>query len=240
MDDTFSSVWALYPDEDAPPRSGADLREQEALAEVKRALDARPRLRPSRAALDAVFLAAEKPRSAGPRADRGPRPRMRNRRIPLYSLTGAAFAFLIALSIGVWRLAPEAGLSPAASTPHLAAPEAPPAAELAAAPAPRAEQTAPAAPARPQPAAPEAAARLAAARPAEASVRPATAEEARQALEAGGYDWDEADEVYHLHRRVELLEARSAEAAWDEEDLMPAPPSGRNLPLVQPASMRQF
>ena len=241
MDKKLHILHHLYAEEQDPDALHRLLRDDEplrqehaALADVKRRLDRRPRHRPDAAVIDRVIAAAGRKREA--RMDRAPaRPGRR-----LFGLVGAACTLLVLAVIGV-QLLSTGGIStevaeqeavrlaerdvPSATQNEAAAPsaealereavqdQAPPSEgraseRLASASSGRAAPPEEAPTSVQDEGAVEApAAKRAAVRP----VQPAPLVMA--STEVG---WDAADEVRRLHRRIELVQARSRGLAWDD------------------------
>lgn len=225
---------------------------------VKHALDARPSARPSPATLDVVLAAADAAAtgSAPPNRARADRPARRRRAGWWLRTSVAVCTVVLAAAVAVWQFG--GGTLTDSAMPTTADMEEAPAGEhvfaeeRAAAPARAAEaepepmeaasvpsgeraafaEASPApAPDETEPATggdqPALALSAAPARVADTQAEPA----ADRATEAALPDWDVGGRLVQVHRSIELLEARSDEAIWDEPtvslDVFPAPAASR-------------
>ncbi len=239
MDETLRIVHHLY-GEDTDP---ADLRrlledealrqEYEALSEVKFHLDHRKRARPDAQVIDRIVAAAATPQHrATPhqRHDRAARPGRATRRFRAIGAVSAVLAVVLAVGIG---LDPFQSFIPGASQTD-AVMEAPAAAENAEALEIRVsseEALATAGARQPE------SLRLVESRAVQPNT-PALAERAKRedAFLDDARDeitvpsWDETDELLRVHRRIEMIRARSLDLTWDEAavislDSLPTEPS---------------
>ncbi len=229
MDETLRIVHHLY-GEDADP---ADLRrlledealreEYEALSEVKFHLDHRKRARPDAQVIDRIVAAAATPQhSATPhkRHDRAARPGRATRRFRAIGAVSAVLAVVLAVGIGLDQFQ---SFIPNASQTDTAM-EAPAAAEDAEALEIQAlSEDAPATagtrqPESLRPGESRALRPNAPALPALAEREAAFLDDARD--EATVPSWDEADELLRVHRRIEMIRARSLDLTWDEAAVM--------------------
>lgn len=220
MDDQLRHILQHLYDEDPPVPVEELLRDEDLRAEyesmraVKAHLDQRPPRRPSAETVDHVVAAASAAsRPSGVRARRERRPQKRaffQRR----AVQALAVTLVFLVSMGVLFTQIDGGWSSGDQE------------ETMADQAPRSmdEQKASSG------AAPPAASRTAAASadasaPEEAEVDPESPFKARVGLAASqpppdAPAWDESEAVQRLHRRIELLEARSPETAWDDPAVM--------------------
>ena len=241
--------------------------EYAALSETKRLLDGRHRARPDPLVIDRIVAAATTPRAGvipGKRKDRSARPGARR-----YRLAGAlsgVLALALVVSIGLNQYFFQ-GLEQASPAPEPADFDVPAEAEavmpeaadeagaVALAPAPQRELEEKLATAQPATEEPGPARRLemadavfdTLAQPgfvegaAVAGVPTTTGAGARDAEAAPA--WDEADDLMRVHRRLEMLRARSRELIWDESavmslDSLPAQPA-EALPGLEAAGKKQ-
>jgi hypothetical protein len=202
-----------------------DLRaEYEALRAVKEQLDERPPKRPPAEVVDRVVAAAS---TAAPqhrsRTDRPPKARSASRRRTAQTALAVTLVLLISVALlftqldGGWSTVGGEEVSFSTSSDQVLADRSPQS---------TAEEAAPPA-AAPAPSSAPGARALASAdsvapdadgdeeSPFKARVGLAASQEAPEAPA-----WDESDVVQRLHRRIELLEARSAETAWDDPAVM--------------------
>ncbi len=222
MDEQLHIVHHLY-GEDTDP---ADLRrlledealraEYEALSEVKFYLDHRQGARPDPKVIDRIVAAAAMPqRGATPRQDRAARPGRAIRRFRTVGAVSAVLAVLLVIGIG---LDPFQSFAPSASQTE-AVRQAPAAAgelEALSEEAPGIAGTGQPPSMRPEP---NRAARLAPQPPpAPAKLEAAFLGDARD--EAPVPSWDETDELLRVHRRMEMIRARSLDLIWDEAAVM--------------------
>ncbi len=229
MDEMLRIVHHLYGEEADP----ADLRrlledealrqEYEALSEVKFHLDHRKRARPDAQVIDRIVAAAATPQhSATPhqRHDRAARPGRATRRFRAIGAVSAVLAVVLAVGIGLDQLQ---SFIPSASQTG-AVMEAPAAAEDAEALEIRAvPEEAPATAGTRQPES----LRLEQSRAVQpnALALPARAEREDAFLddilvgevkEEAVPSWDDADDLLRVHRRIEMIRARSLDLTWDE------------------------
>jgi hypothetical protein len=196
-----------------------DLRaEFESLREVKQHLDQRPPKRPPAEVVDQVVAASASSRSSNVRTrrDRAPKQRAFFRRRPVQAL---AVTLVVLVGVGVLFTQIDGGEDMLSSPP-------PDQAMFDRPPRSSAEEAAPPA-AAPTPAPSAGAQSLAAADSAapEAEAESESPFKARVGLAASqdapdAPTWDESDAVQRLHRRIEMLEARSQETAWDDPAVM--------------------
>lgn len=231
MDPKLHIVHHLY-GEDADPgalrrllEDDALREEYEALREIKFHLDHRKRTRPDPQVIDRIVAAAAVPQrgAASPkRRDRAARPGLAIRRFRLVGAVSAVLAVVLVVGIGLDQFqvfTPDARQADAVMEAPAAAMDAPAAANE--------EAATEGFDAREAPAVGSAGAlRLDEAR----SVQPLTASPAPPEREAVLLDddvaeealpsWDEADELLRVHRRIEMIRARSLDLAWDESAVM--------------------
>lgn len=222
MDEQLQIVHHLY-GEDTDP---ADLRrlledealreEYEALSEVKFYLDHRQSARPDPKVIDRIVAAAAVPqRSAMPRKDRAARPRQALWRFRTVGAVSAVLAVLLVIGIG---LAQFQSFAPS-SFQDEAMRQAPAAAE-------EAEALSEEAPVIADTAQPSSM-RLELNRGARRADEPPPAPVEREAAflddardVASVPSWDDADELLRVHRRMEMIRARSLDLTWDEAAVM--------------------
>ncbi len=244
MDETLRIVHHLYGEDTDPAdlrrllEDEALRQEYEALSEVKFHLDHRKRARPDAQVIDRIVAAAATPqRSATPhqRHDRAARPGRATRRFRAIGAVSAVLAVVLAVGIG---LDPFQSFIPNASQTDTVM-EAPAVVEDAEAleihalrmEAPAAAEDAEALEIR---VSPEEALATAGARQPESlrlvesrAVQPNTPALAERAEredaflddardEASVPSWDETDELLRVHRRIEMIRARSLDLTWDE------------------------
>ena len=228
MDEKLHIVHHLYGEDTDPAElrrllEDEALREEyEALSEVKFHLDHRKRARPDAQVIDRIVAAAAPPQrgaTARKRRDRAAHPGRTPRRFRAIGAVSAVLAVVLAVGIGLDQFQ---SFIPSASD---AAMEAPAAEEVEAfsGDAPATAGTRPPEPLRLE--------ERRAARPDAPAAHETgflddnVAGEANEALPS----WDEADELLRVHRRIEMLRARSPDLAWDESavislDSMPTEP----------------
>lgn len=177
--------------------------EYQALSEVKFRLDHRKRLRPDSQAIDQIMLAAgDDSTSLGPRQDRAARPRQAANWYRMAGVVASVFSIMVVAAI-VWIQIQEGQLDPTAlettaekkelSSTH---------SDEVNSPVLRERAFASSADTRAEP---------------RATVPIEVAEE----LESDTIpSWDDAERVLELHRRMQLLQARSNEFEWDESAVM--------------------
>ena len=222
MDEQLHIVHHLY-GEDTDP---ADLRrlledealrqEYEALSEVKFYLDHRQGARPDPKVIDRIVAAAAMPqRGATPRQDRAARPGRAIRRFRTVGAVSAVLAVLLVIGIGLDQFqsfAPSSFQTEAVRQAPAAAGEL----EALSEEAPGIAGTGQPPSMRPEP---NRAARLAPQPPpAPAKLEAAFLGDARD--EAPVPSWDETDELLRVHRRMEMIRARSLDLIWDEAAVM--------------------
>ena len=248
MDKRYHIVRHLY-DEGDPPELPSLLedealrKEYQALSEVKLLLDQRGSARPDPEVLDRIMAAAAA--SPAPSSDRQATP-LRLVRFRTVGAMAAMVALLLAVGL-VWR---QGGFNPVVPSsapvvqPHADGEAAAPDDAVAEADTPgissepsAREATPPAPTARPPASAPPKTQRRAeeeAGAPG-AALAAAPRAVADQTAKADSVPaWDEADELLRLHRRLEMLEARSRALAWDDSSVI----SLDALPTDNPGALR--
>jgi hypothetical protein len=202
-----------------------DLRaEFESLREVKQTLDQRPPKRPPAEVVDQVVAASASSHSSNVRTrrDRPPKQRAFFRRRPVQAL---AVTLVVLLGLGAFFVLIDGGGTVRPGNALLAPPNSPVMSDRS--PRGAAEEAAPSGAASSPPMASGRSAIAAAdtAAPEDAEAEPESPFKARVGLAASqdapdAPTWDESDAVQRLHRRIELLEARSPETAWDDPAVM--------------------
>lgn len=249
MDKKLHIIQHLYGEADAAAAQealhDADLRvEYEQLREVKSQLDGRPRVAPDAVVIDRIMAHAGGGVAASPKGAREDRP-PRTRRVRLRSLSAVSLTLAVVLAVGIGLSQLQFGApADAARMAEEAQPAAPGEAEARARSAADAAEQEPA----PMPATRQApAAALAESAPALRDEAYEAAEDADLVLRAEADsavlmasetladpvaaakalpdpealpEWEEGDALVELHRRIELLQARSADDQWDEPAVM--------------------
>ncbi len=223
MDETLHILHHLYGEETDPAElrrllEDEALREEyEALSEVKFHLDHRKRARPDAQVIDRIVAAVATPQrgvSARKRHDRAARPGRATRRFRAIGAVSAVLAVVLAVGIGLDQFQsfiPSASQSdavmeaPAAEKVESFAREVPATAGTRQPLALRLEENRAARPDTPAPAEFEV-----------GFLDDDLAEEAKKAVPS----WDEADELLRVHRRIEMIRARSLDLTWDEAAVM--------------------
>ena len=257
MDDRYHIIEYLYGEGDADTArrllKDASLRDEfDRHRSVKQVLDARPSARPSPAALDAVMAAADAamPTGAPSKKARADRPAQRRRASWWLRTSVAVCTLVLAAGVAVWQFGgtlTDSAMPATADLEEVRSGERSVAEEGTPAPAPETEETAsvpsgqPAAFARVSPAealSDEPAPVMSAGEAIAAPPTMASAEGRGQAETANQSandttlpDWDVGERLVQVHRSIEVLEARSDEAIWDEPavslDVFPAPAASR-------------
>lgn len=209
-----------------------DLRaEYEALRDVKQRLDQRPPVHPPSEVVNRVLAAAAEASSSPldttsdaprERTDRAPRPHAASRRRTWQAL---AVTLVVIIGVGIVFTQIEGTMMPSTADEMASPAVVDDARQAENRAAMKAEQASPGAPAGAESFVVADSAAPAEAEPAEPAAADDSPFKARVGLAASQSTpdtptWDESEAVQQLHRRIELLEARSTETAWDDPAVM--------------------